>query len=233
MKRRFTQQSATRVAREAGVEPVEPYPNNMTKDWECKCKTCGKTVFPRMVNMANGKRGCHHCRGAKPVVAADAEEVMINAGVQPLEPYPGYTVPWKVKCVLCGRISRPQYANIRKGQGGCFRCGTDYGDTPAMVYLFHNQKLKALKIGITNISAHRLSIYKSWSLVRLIEAPTGKQAAMLEADVLKSWRDMGLPEKLTREQMPGKGHTETADEAGLADALQIFDKYELEWNGGA
>lgn len=120
------------------------------------------------------------------------------------------------------------YRSIVKGQGACFRCGKDYGDLPAHVYLVHDPKRKVVKVGITNIHAHRMTKYRGWNVVEFIRFPTGREAARIESQVLKLWRtDMGLPPKLGRQEMPDKGYTETADEAGLKAALKVLKQYKI------
>lgn len=52
-----------------------------------------------------------------------AEAVMIKAGLKPLEPYINSTTRWKCLHIACGEIVYPLYPNVRRGQGGCPRCG--------------------------------------------------------------------------------------------------------------
>lgn len=151
---------------------------------------------------------------------------MRNAGVEPLEPYPGYDKPWTAQCRTCGKQSTPMYRSIAKGQGACFRCGTDYKDLPARVYLVHDAQHRVVKVGITNATAHRMTKYSSWKVVAFIETSTGNEAARIEAEVLRHWAvELELKPKLARSEMPDKGYTETADEAGLEAALAILRKY--------
>lgn len=227
MHKRFTAFSAVEAMRAAGAEPMENYPESMVKPWTCKCVTCGEIIFPRMVNIARGSKACRHCHGAKPVNPNEAITLMKAAGVEPLEPYPGYSAKWKVRCMRCGRESTPMYSSIAKGQGACFRCGTNYGNEPAHVYLVHDLKRKVVKIGITNIHAHRMKKYQNWETVKFIRVGSGNEAAKIEAEVLKKWRiEMGLSPALSREEMPHKGYSETADEAGLLAAIEILNLYD-------
>ena len=226
MGQKYSPESAVAAVKEAGAEPFEPYPNNMVKKWKCRCLLCGKTIYPRMVNIDDGSKACRYCFGSAPVKEAEAVDTMLKAGVEPLEPYPGYDKPWLVRCKTCGHESTPQYSNILKGQGGCFRCGRDYGNMPAFIYLVHHRAQRVIKIGITNQHAHRLKKYPGWNLVDTIRMNTGNEAARIEAEILRCWRiDLGLDTKISRGQMPNKGYTETADEAGLEAALRILEKY--------
>jgi hypothetical protein len=54
-------------------------------------------------------------------------EVMLNAGLEPLEPYQNALTKWKCKCLGCGDIVYPKYNQIQQGVGGCNRCGTKRG----------------------------------------------------------------------------------------------------------
>ena len=46
---------------------------------------------------------------------------MLEAQLQPLEPYSGSAIPWKCKCLKCGNTISPTYSNVRKG-GRCAYC---------------------------------------------------------------------------------------------------------------
>lgn len=44
------------------------------------------------------------------------------AGLEPLEPYPGYVnKPWRARCLTCGYEGVPRLNNVRRG-GGCRKC---------------------------------------------------------------------------------------------------------------
>ena len=51
-----------------------------------------------------------------------AEDVMLNAGLQPLEPYTSAHVKWKCKCLVCGSIVTPRYATVQSKGSGCKTC---------------------------------------------------------------------------------------------------------------
>lgn len=55
--------------------------------------------------------------------AAMACEMMREAGLEPLVPYPGSARPWKCTCTRCNREVSPQYRHIKAGQKGCKDCG--------------------------------------------------------------------------------------------------------------
>jgi len=53
-----------------------------------------------------------------------AIDLMIKAGVMPIEEYPGSAKHWKCKCLKCGAIVWPQHSSIKQnpGSGGCNPC---------------------------------------------------------------------------------------------------------------
>lgn len=52
-----------------------------------------------------------------------AIQVMLEADLQPLEPFQTTKTKWKCLHIPCQRIVYVQYKNIRAGQGGCYECG--------------------------------------------------------------------------------------------------------------
>lgn len=59
---------------------------------------------------------------AKFVDPEQAAEVMRRAGVEPLEPYPGAKIGWRVRCLTCGSENRPHYSSVKQGTGACNSC---------------------------------------------------------------------------------------------------------------
>jgi len=113
--------------RTAGLEPLEPYPGS-NRPWRCSCVNCGREVAPRYGNVKfRGGRGCRYCGGG--VVDPDeAVEVMLAAGLEPLEEYPGADKPWRCRCTRCGSEVRPYYGVVKKGGGGCRVCAGQHVD---------------------------------------------------------------------------------------------------------
>ncbi|SCF73332.1 hypothetical protein GA0115254_114434 [Streptomyces sp. Ncost-T10-10d] len=48
--------------------------------------------------------------------------LMRSVGLEPLEPYPGATPPWRCRHVPCGREVKPRYSYIKRGGGPCRWC---------------------------------------------------------------------------------------------------------------
>ena len=51
-----------------------------------------------------------------------AAVLMVEHGLEPLEPYPGASRPWRCRCLRCGAEVTPRYSNIKQGWGGCRTC---------------------------------------------------------------------------------------------------------------
>ena len=52
-----------------------------------------------------------------------ASQEMQNAGLTPLEPYPGNKEKWRCKCNRCGAEVFPSLGSVRTNGGGCRKCG--------------------------------------------------------------------------------------------------------------
>lgn len=121
--RRVTPEQAATVMRDAGLEPLVAYPGSNKVPWPCRCVTCGRQVEPRYNSVSSSGTGCIYCAG-QVVDDEQAKQVMLAAGLRPLEPYPGHNKhPWLCECLSCGRQVRPRYNSITSGQSGCAVCG--------------------------------------------------------------------------------------------------------------
>lgn len=115
------------VMRNSNLEPLEPYSTSQSK-WKCKCLKCGEVVTPRYTTIAQGGGGCMNCSRVEQLGRGKLDEssafaIMRGKNLEPLEPYPGAMIPWKVKCLDCGNIIKPRYAHIQQGRKGCKYCG--------------------------------------------------------------------------------------------------------------
>jgi recombinational DNA repair protein (RecF pathway) len=114
--------------RAAGVNPLEPYPNTTTP-WRCECMTCHEIVTPTLASVRNGRGGCLHCGHVKTAAtrrgynAMTAYDEMRDAGVEPLEEFPGRHKPWLCECLTCHQQVTPMLHSVRQGRGGCRLCG--------------------------------------------------------------------------------------------------------------
>jgi len=116
--------------RAAGLEPLEPYPGTAVP-WRCRHLTCGREITPRLGGIAGGSGPCRHCAGTAPLDPEQAAAVMRAAGLEPLEPYPGSSAPWRCRHLACGREVTPRHAHIRRGEGPCKWCAPNAPVDPA------------------------------------------------------------------------------------------------------
>lgn len=125
--RRSDPEKAAQVMRDAGLEPLEPYPGFNKAAWRCRCLTCGAVVSPRYNTIQQGGRGCWTCgkvRGRRAMRLPEdiARALMIRAGAIPLENYPGSDQPWRSRCITCSREITPTLHNVRSGSNPCVYC---------------------------------------------------------------------------------------------------------------
>lgn len=114
----------------SGLVPLEPY-QGADAPWLCRHvgvdgNGCGREVTPRYSSVRGGNKGCRFC-ARKMVDPGKADELMRFRGLVPLDPYPGYTTPWR--CIHigvdgdgCGQVVTPRYKKVRQGGGGCQFC---------------------------------------------------------------------------------------------------------------
>ena len=111
---------AAAVMSHAGLEPLTPYPG-YAKPWKSICKVCKNTVTPSYANVRKRKSGCKFCAGAV-VDELAAITTMMNAGLQPLEPYSSNSKPWRSLCLICLNEVSPAFANVKNRGKGCKFC---------------------------------------------------------------------------------------------------------------
>ena len=73
-----------------------------------------------------------------------ASQEMQNAGLTPLEPYPGNKLKWLCRCNSCGDEVTPSLGSVRTNGGGCKRCGIERS-----VNLRRNSKDEVIKYMIS------------------------------------------------------------------------------------
>jgi hypothetical protein len=127
---KWTHETASRVMLAAGVEPITPYPGTM-QPWRCRCLTCHQVVTPSFGNVRRGvSKGCRYCaieaskgQGKRRWTHAEASEVMLKAGLRPVETFLGADEPWSCECERCGNLVTPRLSAVRRGaSGGCIYC---------------------------------------------------------------------------------------------------------------
>lgn len=122
MAKRLSDADARKIMMQAGAEPLIPFPGT-SKPWLSKCRKCGREISPTLGNIKhNGSKPCAYC-SKKKVHPDDAVKLMLDAGLEPLEPYPGSNVKWKCKHLKCGETVYPMHSWVVAGSGGCLKCG--------------------------------------------------------------------------------------------------------------
>jgi len=118
---------AEKIMLKAGLKPLEPYKNAITK-WKSRCLKCKEIVYPTYNTVQSGKRGCKTCarRLSSQNQRMDEDKAikqMLKAKLQPLEPYKLSGKPWKCRCLVCGSIVYPTHNAVSSRKSGCNKCG--------------------------------------------------------------------------------------------------------------
>ena len=216
---------ARRRMLKAGLTPLERYPGSLRK-WKCECRICKEIVRVPHSQIQQGGGGCKVCASRKAGMkrksanSKRAEEVMLRAGLIPLEGYPGALTNWRCRCSRCGRIVAPRYTAVDQGSGGCRFCAASgfHRDRPGILYLMKSTEFFALKIGITGddgtlLRKNRVKQHgdAGWELVAKWHVKQGSDAEDIESIVLAWWRvELAAPAAVSKSDMPQGGWTETA-----------------------
>jgi hypothetical protein len=105
-----------------GATPLVKYPGVMSKPWKSRCNTCKKIIYPvPLPTLFRSSNPCVYCSHSA-VDPQDAFNLMMEAGLKPLVPYPGARPKWKCRCMRCGMLTFPHYESIMAGGGGCINC---------------------------------------------------------------------------------------------------------------
>jgi hypothetical protein len=128
--KKYTAERAEELLRALDYEPLEPYPGLKNARWRARCVNCGHEATPQIKTLEKGHK-CQKCSAVehgeegRAQRAPEAIDDMRQAGVEPLDPYPGTSAPWRSRCLTCGSEVWPRLSGIRGGQGACLKCGRD------------------------------------------------------------------------------------------------------------
>ena len=221
---------AIQMMEKAGFEILEPY-ISAKHPWKVRCKKCRMEMTKQFTHVKSENKGCKYCSGNY-LNNEQIFTIMLNAQLEPLEPYVNAQKPWKCKCLKCGKTVKPRFGGISAGIGGCRFCGPHGLDfnKPAFIYLITNEDLNAHKIGVSgkDIRTDRLKAHTKfgWKLYKRLNVDTGEVAFLIEQDVLLWLRgDLGLGVYVVKEQMPQGGYSETVD-ASEIDLPTIWARVE-------
>lgn len=109
---RVDPEKAAQVMRDAGLEPLLPYPG--AGGWACRCMTCGGEVAPSYGSVRAGG-GCRYCSGSA-VEPDEAAAYMRSHGLELLVAYPGSRDGWRSCCTQCGEVVEPIYSMLKAGR---------------------------------------------------------------------------------------------------------------------
>lgn len=127
LKQRTQPEEAAAEMRAVGAEPLEPYPGLANSPWKCQCLVCGAVISPSLTRVRGGGGVCRErCRVEKIKAAqrldeGTARQVMLDAGLEPLELYTNSGTGWRCRCCRCGSEVTPTIDSVRRGRG-CAVC---------------------------------------------------------------------------------------------------------------
>lgn len=136
---------AIKLLESKNLKPLVEYPGAQ-KPWLCECLNCGSQVTPSYTSLQQGNGGCVFCAGNR-ITDDQIMKVMEEAHYQPLEPYLASGKEWKCKCLICGKISYPRYADVRIGNrcGYCSKVRIDEEDAIQIMIKANLQPLEPFK----------------------------------------------------------------------------------------
>jgi len=145
---KYSAKDAETIMLKVKLQPLEPYKNSNHK-WKCKCLNCGNIVTPMLTTVVTDGSACRFCGNRKTaeklrLPQEKALNTMIEAGLQPLEPYQGNKVTWRSKCLKCGKIVTPKLSNVSRGSG-CVYCTGHRIDEKEAVQIMVKAKLQPLE----------------------------------------------------------------------------------------
>lgn len=132
-----------------GLAPLETYPGAQAP-WLCQCMRCGQDVRPRYNNIKQGWGGCRDCGAAARGAASrrseqDAVAAIRAADLDPIDTYLGRKVPWRCRCLKCGKVVTPRLDGILAGQSGCKWCAKRAVDSVAAMRVMATADLEPLE----------------------------------------------------------------------------------------
>jgi hypothetical protein len=179
--------------------------------------------------------GKHFGRG---ISEEDALIEFEQLGLKPLEQFSRSIVEVLCECLSCGAIGNRSLTQARSGRS-CVVHNSDYDscfiskgyrkNKPGTLYVIHNPKLKAVKVGIANHDSTRLRVHQSngWKVCFSETRTDGEWAKKVEKVVLRYWRDeLKAPVGVSKEDMPQSGYKETAKtkDVGLQHTIDYIER---------
>lgn len=126
-----------------GFLPLESYQTSQTPLKSIHIN-CGKVVTPTYSSLKSGSSGCVYCAGNK-VEPKEAENLFLERGLIPQEPFPGASVGWRSIHTLCGLEVFPKYKYVSTGSSGCKDCSSTYVNPDYAIDVFRAADLEPLE----------------------------------------------------------------------------------------
>lgn len=125
MSRKITPEEASKFFLEKGLETLDTF-IAADKPLKSKCLTCGSIVTPTLSNLRRWG-GCKFCASKnnaakKRTDFQEANQIMLDANLEPLVEFKNNKTPWKSKCLICGEIVSPTLKNVKLRNAACKKC---------------------------------------------------------------------------------------------------------------
>ncbi|MGV9503868.1 hypothetical protein ACWDQ0_36980 [Streptomyces sp. NPDC003642] len=223
------ERQATAELLAAGAQPLEPYPG-VNGRWRSRCLAtdcpgpADRIIYPRLGWIRRGAQACKWCAGVI-IDPLTAHDIMISqAGLLPQVPYPGVREPWECRCQNCQSTVYPTLGSVTSRSTGCSECA-EYGfqrGKPALLYLLTHERLQAAKVGVCNLNTGRIERHqrRGWVRYDVLPFEAGRDAEVLEKQVVAEWRSQGWRPVLDGRQRYD-GWTETVT-LRLATASELW-----------
>jgi hypothetical protein len=132
---------AVKLMKKSGFKTLIPYPGSNIP-WKSQCLTCMKITLPTFWNVAKGI-GCKFC-GGRAVDPKDAVKIMKERGFKTLEPYPGATKGWLVRCNQCKKEFKAVFHSSQT-RNGCKYCAGKVVDESDLLIKLKELRLKPIE----------------------------------------------------------------------------------------
>ena len=132
---------AVKVMKRGGFTPKVPYPGANAR-WKSVCTKCKKITYPSYSTARLGI-GCKYC-SHRAVDHKDAAAAMRERGFKVLEPFPGATKPWRVRCLSCKREFTTYFHSLKTTKRCKFCMGVAI-DPRTVTLVITKLNLKALE----------------------------------------------------------------------------------------
>jgi len=206
----------------AGLEPYGDYPGRET-DWPSVCRGCGHERLVPLKDVRtylrkgypSSRAFCGNCYGN----LADADcvdRLSRELGYEPMGKYINARDQRWYLHTPCGNSVFKRWNDLQQGYVSCDKCSKrgcwKADDSKAGVYLLKNDQLQAVKIGVFRETSRRIKdVTKGgWQLIFLRQELDPQVAYEVEQEIVRMWRDAGIPIGALQEEMPRGGYTETA-----------------------